>query len=301
MLLFDFQFSLYLPHCSQNPNTIFISGATVSENESFCTLNSGESNNESDESQAKQMSGVSPAPEAADTEEADQDSMQAVPSNKIASAVTSGHNAPVASVASPKTTVASPPTSYRTPTQPSIPAASFLNCLVNNNNARSDRKDLLAKPAAASSSASKELAISGQLTNQPDELVEDQSSDPPPLPVKQRQRSEERVIQPPISPEQTPDPFPGRLAHLDPTVSSTPVATTKSKEQTSTLVTPPIPQPPKQNTATTNPVTFSPQQVKLSSPTSGFNHMCPMPYKRSVSLSSSGSPSARAVSSRSDP
>ena len=294
MLLFDFQFSLYLPHCTEIC-TLLISGATVSENESFCTLNSGESNNESDESQGKQMPGVSPAPEAADTEEGDQDSMQAVPSNEIASAVTPGHNAPVASVASSKTTVASPPTSYRTPTQPSIPAASFLNCLVNNNNVRSDRKDLLAKPAA-SSSASKELAISGQ----PD-LFEDQPSDPPPLPVKQRQRSEERVIQPPISPEQTPDPFPGRLAHLDPTVSSTPVATTKTTEQTSTLVTPPIPQPPKQNTATTNPVTFSPQQVKLSSPTSGFNHMCPMPYKRSVSLSSSGSPSARAVSSRSDP
>merc|ERR1719259_1537993 len=102
--------------------SISVAGATVSENESFCTLNSGESNNESDESQAKQMPGVSPAPEAADTEEADQDSMQAVPSNEIASAVTSGHIAPVASLASPKTTVASPPTSYRTPTQPSIPA-----------------------------------------------------------------------------------------------------------------------------------------------------------------------------------
>merc|ERR1719471_2776924 len=49
-------------------------------------------------------------------------------------------------------------------------------------------------------------------------------------------------------------------------------------------------------------LTFSPQQVKLSSPTSGFNHMCPMPYKRSVSLSSSsGSPSARAVSSSPSP
>merc|ERR1719357_1322170 len=99
-------------------SSISVAGATVSENESFCTLNSGETNNESDETQAKQMSGVSPAPAeaAVDTEEGDRDSMQAVaPSNKIASAAvtSSGHNAPVASdVASPKTTLASsPPTS----------------------------------------------------------------------------------------------------------------------------------------------------------------------------------------------